>query len=180
MEVVLLERIEKLGLMGDVVTVRDGYARNFLLPQNKALRATKANLAQFESQRAQLEARNLELKQEAEAIAGRMAGLKVVVVRQAGDTGQLYGSVSNRDIADALTEAGYTVDRRQVMLAQPIKTLGLETVRIVLHPEVTLTIDVNIARNASDAEVQAETGTAVFEETTATVNDEDAIDDETA
>ncbi len=178
MQVVLLERIEKLGLMGDVVRVRDGYARNFLLPQQKALRATKDNLAKFETQRVHLEARNLELKKEAEAIAGRMAGLKVVVVRQAGDTGQLYGSVTNRDIAEALEAAGLSVDRRQVLLAQPIKVLGLETVRVMLHPEVSVTVDVNVARNAADAEVQASTGEVVLDDTAnATVNDEDAVDE---
>lgn len=181
MQVVLLERIEKLGLMGDVVKVRDGFARNFLLPQHKALRATKDNLAKFESQRVHLEARNLELKREAEAVAARMAGLKVVVVRQAGDTGQLYGSVSNRDIAEALEAAGFSVDRRQIMLAQPIKVLGLESVRVVLHPEVSVTVDVNVARSAADAEVQATTGAAVFDDgADATLNDEDAVETDEA
>ncbi len=177
MEIVLLERVEKLGQMGEVVRVRDGYARNFLLPQKKALRATKENLARFEKERVQLEARNLELKREAEKVAEKMDGKRVVIVRQAGDTGQLYGSVSNRDVAAAIIEAGFSVDRRQVLLGQPIKTLGLTPVRVVLHPEVSVTIEVNVARSAADAEVQAATGEAVFEnEEEATVNDEDLVE----
>lgn len=177
MEIVLLERIEKLGQMGEVVRVRDGYARNFLLPQKKALRATKENLARFEKERVQLEARNLELKREAEKVAEKMNGYRVVIVRQAGDTGQLYGSVSNRDVAAAIIESGFSVDRRQVLLGQPIKTLGLTPVRVVLHPEVSVTIDVNIARSAADAELQASTGEAVLEtDDETTVNDEDLIE----
>ncbi|WP_373065936.1 50S ribosomal protein L9 [Zavarzinia sp.] len=182
MEIVLLQRVEKLGQMGDVVRVRDGYARNFLLPQKKALRATKENLARFEKERVHLEAHNLELRKEAEAVAVKMDGATVVIVRQAGDTGQLYGSVNNRDVAAALIEAGYHVDRRQVMLGQPIKTLGLTPVRVVLHPEVSVTVNINIARSAADAEVQAATGAVVFEhEEEAVVNDEDlmpVVDDE--
>lgn len=155
MEVVLLERIEKLGIMGDVVTVKDGYARNFLLPQNKALRATKENLEQFEQQRAQLEARNLEQRKEAEAVAARMEGASIVVVRQASESDHLYGSVSVRDIADALGEAGFTIDRTQVALDRPIKTTGISTVRIALHPEVAVDVTVNVARSSEEAELQA-------------------------
>ncbi|WP_329605364.1 50S ribosomal protein L9 [Zavarzinia marina] len=176
MEIVLLQRIEKLGQMGDVVRVRDGYARNFLLPQKKALRATKENLARFERDRVHLEARNLELRKEAEAVAEKMDGLSIVMVRQAGDTGQLYGSVSNRDVALAIVEAGFEVDRRQVQLGQPIKVLGVTPVRVTLHPEVAVTVNINVARSAADAELQASTGEAVFEnEDEAIVNDEDLL-----
>ena len=138
MQVVLLERIAKLGQMGDVVAVKPGYARNFLLPQGKALRATKANLERFEKDRAQLEARNLELKKEAEAVHEKLEGQRFVVIRSAGDTGQLYGSVSPRDIADAVTAGGFSVGRQQVLLEKPIKTLGLHEVKVQLHPEVAL------------------------------------------
>ncbi|MBG52761.1 MAG: 50S ribosomal protein L9 [Alphaproteobacteria bacterium] len=155
MEVVLLERIEKLGQMGDVVKVKDGYARNFLLPRGKALRANKENLARFEQDRAQLEARNLEAKKEAEAVEAKLNGYAIVVIRQAGDSGQLYGSVSPRDIAQGLTEGGFSVDRGQIILATPIKTLGLYDVTVRLHPEVAATIVVNVARTAEEAEAQA-------------------------
>ena len=155
MEVILLERIGKLGQMGDVVRVKDGYARNFLLPQQKALRATKSNLKRFESERAQLEARNLELKQEAEKVAEKVDGQSFIIIRQAGDTGQLYGSVSTRDIADIVTEGGCSIDRNQVLLERPIKTLGLNSVRLSLHPEVTANITVNVARSEEEAELQA-------------------------
>lgn len=155
MEVVLLERIEKLGQMGDVVKVKDGYARNFLLPRGKALRANKENLARFEQDRAQLEARNLEAKKEAEAVEAKLNGYAIVVIRQAGDSGQLYGSVSPRDIAQGLTEGGFSVDRGQIILAAPIKTLGLYDVTVRLHPEVAATIVVNVARTAEEAEAQA-------------------------
>lgn len=176
MEIVLLQRVEKLGQMGDVVRVRDGFARNFLLPQKKALRATKENLARFERERVHLEAHNLELRKEAEAVAVKMDNISVVIVRQAGDTGQLYGSVNNRDVAAAIVEAGYTVDRRQVQLGQPIKTLGVTPVRVVLHPEVSVTVNINIARSAADAAVQASTGEVVFEtEDESVVNDEDLL-----
>ena len=158
MEVILLERIEKLGQMGDVVRVKPGFARNFLLPQKKALRATKANMEVFESQRAQLEAENLKRKQEAEAVAEKVEGMTAVMIRQAGDTGQLYGSVSARDIADALTEAGATVGRGQVLLNNPIKVIGLHTVQVRLHPEVTVTIHANVARSDSEAEAQDAAG----------------------
>jgi large subunit ribosomal protein L9 len=155
MEVVLLQRVEKLGQMGDVVKVRDGYGRNFLLPQGKALRATKANLARFEEQRAQLEARNLELKKEAESVAAKLNGEAFVVIRQASDSGSLYGSVSNRDIAEAATAGGFSLDRGQIVLDRPIKELGLHPLRVVLHPEVDATITVNVARTQEEAEVQA-------------------------
>jgi large subunit ribosomal protein L9 len=155
MEVVLLERIEKLGQMGDVVQVKDGYARNFLLPRGKALRANKDNLSRFEADRAQLEARNLELKKEAEAVHEKLEGYSIIVIRQAGETGQLYGSVSPRDIAEGLTEGGFSVARGQVVLAAPIKTLGLYDVAVKLHPEVTSTVVVNVARTEEEAEAQA-------------------------
>jgi large subunit ribosomal protein L9 len=156
MEVILLERIEKLGQMGDVVSVKPGFARNYLLPQKKALRATKDNMSLFEAQRAQLEADNLTRKQEAESVAGKMEGAAIVVIRQAGDAGHLYGSVSARDISDGLTEAGFTVDRRQVTIDRPIKNIGLHDVRLVLHPEVSVTVSVNVARSEEEATVQAE------------------------
>ena len=155
MEVILLERIQKLGQMGDVVRVRDGFARNFLLPQKKALRATETNRQLFEAQRAQLEARNLEQKTEAEAVAIKLDGQSVVLIRQASDRGQLYGSVSSRDIAEALTEAGFTVTRTQVILNAPIKTLGLTEVPVRLHPEVESTVTVNAPRSEEEAERQA-------------------------
>ncbi len=154
-ELILLQRIDKLGQMGEVVRVRPGYARNFLLPQKKAMRATKANLAQFETQRAQLEAQNLKRREEAERLSERMAGLTVVVIRQAGESGSLYGSVSARDIAEGVTAAGLTVDRSQVVLDEPIKALGLSQVRLVLHPEVSLPVTVNVARSTEEAEKQA-------------------------
>lgn len=155
MQVVLLERIEKLGQMGDVVKVKDGFARNFLLPRKKALRATKDNLARFESQRAQLEARNLELRKEAEQVQGKLNGQSFIVLRQAGESGQLYGSVTPRDIADQMGADGFTVNRNQVALEHPIKTLGLHTVRVTLHPEVSASITVNVARSAEEAQRQA-------------------------
>lgn len=155
MDVILLERIETLGQMGEVVKVKPGYARNFLLPQKKALRATKDNLAYFESQRAQLEAQNLKRRQDAEAVSGKMTNVTVVILRQAGETGQLYGSVSPRDIAEAVTAAGYTVDRRQVLLDQAIKTLGLFKTRVALHPEVFVNVTVNVAQSEEEAAMQA-------------------------
>lgn len=158
MEVILLERVEKLGQMGQVVKVRPGFARNYLLPQKKAMRATKANLAYFETQRAHLEAANLERRKDAEFVAQKMTGVSVVVTRQAGETGVLYGSVSSRDIADALAASGFTVERRQVAIDQPIKSLGLFPVRIVLHPEVAVTVTVNVARTKEEAELQAARG----------------------
>ena len=154
-ELILLQRIDKLGQMGDVVKVKPGYARNFLLPQKKALRANKGNLATFETQRAQLEAQNLKRREEAERLFERMAGLQVVIIRQAGESGSLYGSVSARDIADGCTEAGMTTGRNQVILEHPIKMLGLTAVRVVLHPEVSLPVTVNVARSVEEAEKQA-------------------------
>ncbi|KWT66747.1 50S ribosomal protein L9 [Hyphomicrobium sulfonivorans] len=155
MQVILLERIGRLGQMGDVVTVKDGFARNFLLPQKKALRATEANRAQFESQRAQLEANNLDLKREAEAVAEKLDGQIFVSIRSAGDTGQLYGSVATRDIAEVVTANGFTIDRRQVVLERPIKNLGLHPVTIALHPEVSVTVQLNVARSEDEAERQS-------------------------
>jgi large subunit ribosomal protein L9 len=155
MQVILLERIGRLGQMGDVVTVKDGYARNFLLPQKKALRATEENLKRFESNRAQLEARNLELKKEAEAVATKLDGQSFIAIRQAGDTGQLYGSVTTRDIVEIVTAGGFSIDRRQVVLDRPIKTLGLNAVRVALHPEVVVGVTLNVARTEDEAERQA-------------------------
>jgi len=162
MEVILLERIEKLGQMGDIVTVKPGFARNFLLPQGKALRATDQNKSQFETQRVQLEADNLKRKTEAEGVAAKMKDLKVILIRQAGDAGQLYGSVSGRDIADAVSEAGATVRRGQVVLDKPIKTIGMHEVRIELHGEVAVTVMANVARSIDEAETQEKTGAAVL------------------
>jgi large subunit ribosomal protein L9 len=155
MQVILLERIGRLGQMGDVVTVKDGYARNCLLPQKKALRATEENLKRFESNRTQLEARNLELKKEAEAVAGKLNGKSFVAIRQAGDTGQLYGSVTTRDIVDIVTAGGFSIDRRQVVLDKPIKTLGIHATRIALHPEVIVGVSLNVARTEDEAARQA-------------------------
>ncbi len=155
MQVILLERIGRLGQMGDVVKVRDGYARNFLLPKGKALRATKENLTRFEKDRVQLEARNLELKKEADAVSTKLAGKSFVAIRSASDTGQLYGSVSTRDIADLVTEGGYSIERTQVLLDRPIKMLGLHEVRLSLHPEVEVKVGINVARTPEEAERQA-------------------------
>jgi len=154
-ELILLQRVEKLGQMGEVVKVKPGFARNFLLPEKKAIRASKENLARFEKERAQLEAQNLRRREEAERIAERVAGLAVVVIRQAGEGGSLYGSVSARDIADAATEAGLTIGRQQVVLEHPIKSLGLTPVRVLLHPEVAITVTANVARSPEEAERQA-------------------------
>ena len=155
MEVILLERVAKLGQMGDVVRVRDGYGRNFLLARGKALRATEENRKKFESQRLQLETRNLELKSEADSIAEHLDGHSVVMLRQSGESGVLYGSVSTRDIAEALVADGFTVSRSQISLNAPIKTLGLHTVPVTLHPEVSVTVTVNIARSYEEADRQA-------------------------
>lgn len=162
MEVILLQRIEKLGQMGDVVKVKPGYARNYLLPKKKALRATPENKARFEQQRAQLEATNLENRKEAEKVAEKADNLSVVLVRQAGESGQLYGSVSARDIADAVTDAGFRVTRQQINLDRPIKTVGLHPIRVDLHPEVSVKVTANVARSAAEAETQAKTGAAVI------------------
>ncbi|KAB2872876.1 MAG: 50S ribosomal protein L9 [Bauldia sp.] len=155
MEVILLERIVRLGQMGEVVRVRDGYARNFLLPHGKALRATDDNRKRFESQRTQLEARDLERKHEAEAVAGKLNGQSFIVIRQAGETGQLYGSVSTRDVAEVVAAGGFTVARNQVALNQPIKAIGLHSVAIVLHAEVEATVAINVARSDDEAQRQA-------------------------
>lgn len=162
MEVILLERIEKLGQMGDVVNVKPGFARNYLLPQKKAVTATDGNRKQFEAKRAQLEAQNLERRAEAQKVASKVEGLFVTMIRQAGDAGQLYGSVNARDIASAVTEAGFTIERRQVILDQPIKTIGLTPIRVALHPEVSVTVTANVARSAEEAEIQEKTGEAVL------------------
>ena len=161
MEVILLERIEKLGQMGDVVNVKTGFARNYLLPQNKALRKTKQNLSRFESERAQLEADNLTRKNEAENIAGKLENMNVTIIRAAGETGQLYGSVTSRDIAETVTKAGISINKNQVILNRALKVLGLEPIRISLHPEVSVEVTANIARNKEEAEQQLSQGYAV-------------------
>src|ERR1700679_2718370 len=155
MQVILLERVEKLGQMGDEVRVKDGFARNFLLPKKKALRATKANREYFETRKVQLEAHNLERKGEAEKIAKKLDGQKFVLLRQAGDRGQLYGSVSPRDIAEAMEKNGFKVDRHQVTISVAIKSIGLFTIPVVLHPEVKVNVTVNVARSEDEAERQA-------------------------
>ena len=173
MQIILLERVEKLGQMGDLVTVKPGYARNFLLPQGKALRANKANRERFETERAQREADNLSLRSEAATEAEKMAGLAVNMVRAASEMGQLFGSVTSRDIAEAVSEAGFTITRSQVIMDKAIKTLGLTDTRIRLHPEVSVDIIVNIARSLEEAETQLKTGVAV----TGGVQDVDDEDD---
>ena len=160
MEVILLERIEKLGQMGDVVSVRPGFARNYLLPQKKALRATAENKESFESQRTQLETTNLELKNEADAVSKKLDGLSVTIVRQASDNDQLYGSVTVRNIAQAITESGFTVDSKQVQMARPIKTVGIHDVIVKLHPEVSVKISANVARSEEEAIIQTDDSTA--------------------
>lgn len=162
-QVVLLERIEKLGQIGDVVNVKPGYARNFLFPREKALRATQDNIARFEAEKAQIMAENLKQKQEAEKVAGKMAGLEVVVIRQAGESGHLYGSVTSKDIADAVTAAGFTITKDQVQIARPIKELGLISTRLALHPEVRLNITVNVAQSEEEAKLQVEKAKAAAE-----------------
>lgn len=177
MEVILLERIEKLGQMGDVVTVKPGFARNFLLPQNKALRATKENVAVFETQKKELEARNLDAKNEAESVAKQVDGKSLIVIRQAGESGQLYGSVQARDISDGMKEQGVSIDRRQVEIGEPIKSLGLHPVTVRLHPEVVVEITVNVAKTEEEALVQAEMGRAVTEEERLEGDVQDVIDE---
>ena len=174
MQIILLERIEKLGQMGDLVNVKPGYARNYLLPQGKALRANKANTERFESERAQREADNLTKRSEAEAEAKKMNGLAVNMVRAASEMGQLFGSVTSRDIAEAVTEAGFTINRSQVVMDRAIKTLGLTETRIRLHPEVSVSVTVNIARSLAEAETQLKTGVAV----TGEANDGAAADEQ--
>ena len=172
MEIILLERVEKLGQMGDVVKVKPGYARNFLLPQGKALRANKANLERFETEKSQREADNLARRSDAETEAGKLDGLAVSMVRAASEMGQLFGSVTSRDISEAVTEAGFTITRSQVIMEKSIKTLGLHETRIRLHPEVTVTVTVNVARSLDEAETQLRTGVAV----TGMIDDEDEAD----
>ncbi|MFD0979817.1 50S ribosomal protein L9 [Tropicimonas aquimaris] len=155
MDVILLERVAKLGQMGEVVSVKDGFARNFLLPQGKALRASEANKARFEAEKAQLEARNLETKAEAEKLAATLDGQQFIVIRSASDSGALYGSVTPRDAAEAATANGFSVDKKQVALSRPIKELGLHDVHVNLHPEVDVTIVLNVARSEEEAELQA-------------------------
>lgn len=179
MEVILLERIEKLGQMGDVVQVKPGYARNYLLPQKKALRATKGNLEGFETHRGQLEADNLKRRDEAEAVAKTMQGLTVTLIRQAGDSGQLYGSVTARDIAAAVSEAGFTVDRGQVQQDRPIKALGMHPARVALHPEVDVIVTANVAQSDEEAEAQLRHA-AAGEEPIATGEAADVFADATA
>ena len=161
MDVILLERIESLGQMGDVVSVKPGFARNYLLPRHKAMRATEENRSIFEQKRSQLEAVNLERRAEAESVAEQAKDVTVILIRQAGEAGQLYGSVSAKDVAAAVTEAGVTVARSQVRLERPIKALGLHRVRVGLHPEVAITVTVNVARSEEESQVQAATGQAV-------------------
>jgi len=156
MEVILLERVAKLGQMGEVVDVKPGYARNYLLTKGKALRATEANRKKFETMKAQLEARNLEMKKDAEAVAAELDGTSYVLIRQAGETGQLYGSVSGRDLSEAITAAGISVARAQVQLDTPIKTIGLHKVTVSLHPEVDASVTVNVARSEGEANRQSE------------------------
>ena len=172
MQVILLERIRKLGQMGETVTVKDGFARNFLIPQGKALRANETNKQHFEAQRAELEARNLELKGEAEKVGASLDGKSFVAIRQAGDTGQLYGSVSSRDIAELITENGVRLERNQVLLNRPIKVLGLHEVLVSLHPEVEVKLEVNVARSEEEAERQA-----AGEDVTARRDDDEATPD---
>ena len=161
MQIILLERVEKLGQMGDLVTVKPGYARNFLLPQGKAMRANKANLERFEAEKAQREADNLQRRGEAETEAKKMSGLAISMVRAASEMGQLFGSVTSRDIAEGVTEAGFTIQRSQVVMDKSIKTLGLHDIRVTLHPEVAVTVVVNVARSMDEAETQLKTGVAV-------------------
>lgn len=184
MQVILLERIEKLGQMGDEVTVKPGYARNYLIPQRKAMRATEENRKHFEAQRAQLEAVNLERRGEAEAVGTKMDGLWVTLIRQAGEAGQLYGSVNASDIAHAVSETGFTITRQQVKLAPPIKSVGVHGVRVDLHPEVSVTVRANVARSTEEAEIQAKTGEAVVhregEDQRAAPVAEELVEEETA
>ena len=162
MEVILLERVEKLGLMGDVVNVKPGYARNYLLPKNKAISATATNKEQFENKRNEYEATNLETKNEAENIGGKLDGNLVTMVRQAGENGNLYGSVNARDVADGLVEIGYNVNRSQISLERPIKTVGLHPIKVALHPEVVVTVTANVARSEDEAKLQEKTGEAII------------------
>ncbi|MFT8335250.1 50S ribosomal protein L9 [Acetobacter orientalis] len=177
-EVILLQRVDHLGQMGDVVKVRPGYARNYLLPQGKAIRANEANRSRFDRERAQLEAQNIKRREEAERLSERMDGLAVVLIRQAGDSGSLYGSVSPRDVSQAVTEAGFTISRQQVSLAHPIKSLGLYEVKVALHPEVVVPVIVNVARSAEEAERQARGEATNPEEEAELAGDEALIEGE--
>jgi large subunit ribosomal protein L9 len=182
MEVILLERIEKLGQMGETVKVKPGFARNYLLPQKKALRATKANMARFEAERATLEAANLKRREEAAGVAKTMDGLTLLVIRQAGEGGMLYGSVSGRDVADAIKEAGFTIERRHVSLDTPIKSLGIYQVRVALHAEVSVTVTVNVARSQYEGDralKAAEAGETVVETAAEEVAVEEVAAEET-
>ncbi|PIT70042.1 50S ribosomal protein L9 [Bartonella tribocorum] len=172
MDIILLERIPRLGQMGDIVSVKDGYARNFLLPQGKALRANEANKKHFETQRAQLEARNLERKSEAQKIADKLDGQSFIAVRSAGETGQLYGSVSTRDIAEIITDEGFSIGRNQIELNHPIKMIGLHTITLSLHPEVQISVVINVARSTSEAQRQAEGETLTSAEEIYNIQDE--------
>jgi len=163
-DLILMQRVDKLGQMGERVKVRPGYARNYLLPTGKAIRASKSNLERFERERAQLEADNIKRRGEAERVAERVAGLSVIIIRQAGESGSLYGSVSGRDIADGCKDGGLTINRQQVLLEQPIKTLGVHQVRVQLHPEVEIQVAVNVARSQEEAERQARGEEIVREE----------------
>ena len=179
MEVILLERIEKLGQMGDTVKVKPGFARNYLLPQKKALRATKANMARFEADRVNLEAANLQRREEAEKVAKTMEGLTLLIIRQAGEGGMLYGSVSGRDVADSIKEAGFSIERRHVALDTPIKSLGIYPVRVALHPEVAVTVTINVARSQDEGDralKAAEAGETVAE----AVADEAVVEEQAA
>ncbi len=176
MQVILLERVAKLGQMGEVVDVKPGYARNFLLPQGKALSASQQNIADFETRKAQLEARNLETKQEAEKLAEKLDGQQFIVIRQASDSGALYGSVSTRDAAEAATEDGFSLDRKQIALSRPIKELGLHQLIVTLHPEVDVSITLNVARSEEEAALQA-SGKTIQE---AAAEEEEAADFEIA
>jgi large subunit ribosomal protein L9 len=167
MQVILLERVEKLGQMGDEVRVKDGFARNFLLPKKKALRATKANREYFQGRKAELETHNLERRKDAEAVAKKLNGQSFMLIRQAGDRGQLYGSVSPRDVATAMEQSGFKVDRNQVQISQAIKAIGLFTIPVVLHPEVKVNITVNVARSEDEAERQARGEDVLTEKTEA-------------
>jgi large subunit ribosomal protein L9 len=182
MEVILLERIARLGQMGDVVRVKNGFARNYLLPQGKALRSNEASRKRFEREKVQLEARNLEARKEAEAVAGKLSGKTFVVIRQAGETGQLYGSVSTRDIAETAGTSGLTIERRQVRLDRPIKSIGVHEILIALHPEVEVPISINVARSPDEAERQARgedlTARGAFAETTETEEAEPSAEPE--
>ena len=162
MEVILLERVEKLGLMGDVVNVKPGYARNYLLPKNKAISATASHKEQFENNRNEYEATNLETKNEAENIGKKLDGNLVTMVRQAGENGNLYGSVNARDVADGLVEIGFNVNRAQISLERPIKTVGLHPIKVALHPEVVVTVTANVARSEDEAKLQEKTGEAII------------------